>query len=210
MKKLMMIAVMMVVALTANAQNEPGKMAIGANLNYGMHKDYKNIGFGAKFQYNFTDAIRGEASGNYFLKKDYCTMWDANINLHYVIPVSEGLNVYPLVGATLVGVKVDFDGAGGGHNLDYYYNQAKDQYVAAGGSAADFDAYWPQVKAQYEKYVGEAGDGASASETKFGFNVGAGIEYFLSESLKVNAEVKYQYVKDFDRPVISAGISYIF
>ena len=64
------------------------------------------------------------------------------------------------------------------------------------------------MKAEYEALKDDAS--GNTSESKFGFNVGAGIEYFLSESLKVNAEVKYQYVKDFDRPVISAGISYIF
>ena len=183
MKKLMMIAAFVVAGLTANAQNEAGKMAAGVNVSYGMHKDYKNFGFGAKFQYNITDAIRGEASGNYFLKKDHCTMWDANINFHYVIPISEGLNVYPLVGATLVGVKVDVDGA-----ID-----------------SGYDAAW---KLAHKVAADEVG--GSSSETKFGFNAGAGIEYFISPNLKVNAEVKYQYVKDFDRPVISAGIAYVF
>lgn len=197
MKKLMMIAAMMVVALTASAQNEPGKMAIGANFNYGMHKDYKNIGFGAKFQYNITEAIRGEASGNYYLKKDNLKMWDANVNVHYVIPVSEGLNVYPLAGVTLVGVKLDVDGA-----FDDAYNQAWALAQAAGMTKAQFDAQWGAAQ--------NAVESESSSESKFGFNIGAGIEYFLSESLKVNAEVKYQYVKDFDRPHFSVGIAYVF
>ena len=200
MKKLMMIAAFVVAGLTANAQNEAGKMAAGVNVSYGMHKDYKNIGFGAKFQYNITDAIRGEASGNYFLKKDHCTMWDANINFHYVIPISEGLNVYPLVGATLVGVKVDVDGA-----IDSGYDAAWKAAQASGMSKADFDAAW---KLAHKVAADEVG--GSSSETKFGFNAGAGIEYFISPNLKVNAEVKYQYVKDFDRPVISAGIAYVF
>jgi outer membrane protein X len=198
MKKLMMIAAFVVAALTANAQNEPGKMAIGANVNYGMHKDYKNIGFGAKFQYNVTDAIRGEASGNYFLKKDYCTMWDANINFHYVIPISESLNVYPLVGATLIGVKLDASDV-----VNDAYNTAWEAAKAYGMSKEDFDATWNSGVAVVDAST-------SDSETKFGFNAGAGIEYFISPNLKVNAEVKYQYVKDYDRPVISAGVAYIF
>lgn len=204
MKKLMMIAAFVVAALTANAQNEPGQMAIGANVNYGMHKDYKNIGFGAKFQYNITDAIRGEASGNYFLKKDHCSMWDANINFHYVIPISEGLNVYPLVGATVVGVKVDLDDFGMGGSLkDYLHGLGYSD-----SDIANMKQYAPAQYAALEDAYSEVGE--SSSETKFGFNAGAGIEYFLSPNLKINAEFKYQYVKDFDRPVISAGISYVF
>ena len=167
----MMIAVMMVVALTVNAQNEPGKMAIGANLNYGMHKDYKNIGFGAKFQYNITDAIRGEASGNYFLKKDYMNVWDVNLNFHYLIPVGESCKIYPLVGVTLMGVKVEV----------------------------------PSFT-----YEGITYGGGSASDTSVGVNAGAGIEYYLSESFKLNLEAKYQYTKNCDWPVISIGAAYCF
>jgi len=204
MKKLMMIAAFVVASLTANAQIEPGQMAVGANVSYGMHKDYKNIGLGAKFQYNITDAIRGEASGNYFLKKDHCTMWDANINFHYVIPISEGLNVYPLVGATLVGVKVDLGDFGMGGSLTDYLH-------SLGYSDSDIATMKQYAAAQYaELEAAYKGVEDSSSETKFGFNAGAGIEYFISPNLKVNAEVKYQYVKDFDRPVISAGIAYVF
>jgi len=45
--------------------------------------------------------------------------------------------------------------------------------------------------------------------TKFGFNGGAGIEYILNDHLKVNADVKYQYIKNVDRPVISIGAAYM-
>ena len=135
----MMVAVMMVVALTANAQNEPGKMAIGANLNYGMHKDYKNIGFGAKFQYNITDAIRGEASGNYFLKKDGVSFWNVEVNAEYLFKVGDAFTIYPLAGLDLLGTKVG----------DY-------------------------------------------SDSELGLNLGAGVEYQLSENLALKAEYNYK------------------
>ncbi len=50
----------------------------------------------------------------------------------------------------------------------------------------------------------------SASDSKFGFNVGAGAEYLLSETLALNLEIKYQIVTDLDRPVFSLGLAYKF
>ena len=201
MKKIFMIAVMALVTLTVSAQDKP--FAVGINVNYGLNKNYKNLGFGAKFQYEFVENFRAEASGNYFLKKDNCTMWDASINFHYLIPIADNLKIYPLVGATLLGAKVDMGGA-----IGSAYDDAKAAFISAGGSAADFDAYWPTIKQQAE--AAYKNGGGSTSETKFGFNAGAGIEYNLSENFKINFEAKYQYVKDFDRPVLSIGAAYCF
>lgn len=90
---------------------------------------------------------------------------DIDLNLHYLIPVSEGLNVYPIVGANLAFTHGDGD-----------------------------------------------------SESIFGFQGGFGIEYYLSDNVKLNLDAKYQYNKKekngvdmkFDGPVIQAGIAYVF
>lgn len=201
MKKIFMIAVMALATLTVSAQDKP--FAVGINVNYGLNKNYKNLGFGAKFQYEFVENFRAEASGNYFLKKDHCTMWDASINFHYLIPIADNLKIYPLVGATLLGAKVDL-----GDAIGSAYDDAKAAFISAGGSAADFDAYWPTIKQQAE--AAYRNRGGSTSETKFGFNAGAGIEYNLSENFKINFEAKYQYVKNYDRPVLSIGAAYCF
>lgn len=167
-----MIAAMMLLSVGAFAQ-EAGKMAVGVNGAYGFASNYKTFGVGGKFQYCITENFRAEASGTYFFKKDNMSAWDANANVHYVIPVSEGLYVYPLAGLTIFGVKAD----------------VPDEYKAA---------------------VQAAGVETSASETRVGFNAGGGIEYFLSEAFKVNAEIKYQYTKDSDWPVVSIGAAYVF
>lgn len=161
MKKFFIIALMAFVGMSAYAQSEKGDMAAGVNVSYGTKDGFSNIGIGGKFQYNLTDAIRIEPSANYFLKKDYVSMWDANVNVHYLFNVAEKLTVYPLAGASLVGVKVD---------------------------------------------LGED----SASESKFGFNVGAGAQYWLTETFGLNFDFKYQMVSDFDRPVFSLGAVFKF
>ncbi len=52
-------------------------------------------------------------------------------------------------------------------------------------------------------------DGITGFHTRFGVNLGAGIEYRLNEQIKVNFDFKYQYLKDIDRPVIAIGAAYM-
>ena len=167
MKKLMMMAVALVISVTAFAQ--AGQMAVGLNGSYGIKKDYNRFGIGAKFQYEMIDNFRAEVSGNYFLPKEDTYSWDLNLNFHYTILVGESVKVYPLVGVT-------------------YLNH---------GLSGD-------AKKAVEAVDGKTSDG------KVGFNAGAGIEYYVSSNFKINAECKYQYVKDMDWVVPSIGFSYVF
>ena len=50
----------------------------------------------------------------------------------------------------------------------------------------------------------------SAAESKLLVNVGAGIEYPISQSVSLGAEIKYQYVSEFSRLPISVGLTYHF
>jgi outer membrane protein X len=51
-------------------------------------------------------------------------------------------------------------------------------------------------------------DHFTGSRVRLGVNIGAGIEYQLNDQIKLNADFKYQYLKDFDRPVIAIGACY--
>lgn len=50
----------------------------------------------------------------------------------------------------------------------------------------------------------------SVSGSKFGFNIGAGAEYLLTEKFALNFEFKYQIVSELDRPIFSLGAAYKF
>ncbi len=50
----------------------------------------------------------------------------------------------------------------------------------------------------------------SESVSRFVFNVGVGGEYDITDNLALNLEVKYQYMKDFNRMPITLGIAYKF
>jgi outer membrane protein X len=95
-------------SVAADAQ-EKGDIAAGVNVVLGSGDSFTNFGIGAKLQYSITKPLRVEGAFNYFLKKDFTNMWDAGFNLHYLFFVSEKLVVYPLVGAGILGSKIELD-----------------------------------------------------------------------------------------------------
>ena len=175
MKKMMMMAAMMLLSVGAFAQ---ARFSLGANAGMAFYgDDYNPFGIGAKLQYGAEAGLRSELAYNYWFSKEKAGIkagvMDIDVNLQYLIPVSDGLNVYPIVGTNLAITHGDGD-----------------------------------------------------SDTLFGFQGGFGIEYYLSNNVKVNLDAKYQYNKKsvdvniegfkfsqdlkFDGPVIQAGISYVF
>lgn len=131
MKKILFFAVGLLMAFTASAQK--GEMSVGANLNIGLDDGYNNFGIGPKFQYSFAEKWRGEASLNYFFKKNSVSQFDINLNVHYIVPiVSEKFNFYPLAGLTFHNWHSDYGFAsdsdfGVGFNLgggfEYYFSE---------------------------------------------------------------------------------------
>lgn len=159
MKKIMMIVCMMLVSAATFA--EKGDKSWGLNFNYALDSDFNGWGLGGKARYELLDNLRGEGSFNYFFKHEGVSMWDLNVNLHYLISLdSEKANVYPLAGVTLLSANV--------------------------------------------------GDGINYGGSHFGWNVGGGIEYAITESIIVNAELKWQIVEHWNHPVLSVGIAFPF
>lgn len=172
--------------LSAGAFAQKNDKAVGLNVSYGT--EIKNFGVGVKGQYNFTDAIRGEASFDYFFKKDGLSMWDVNINAHYLFSLGDKLKVYPLVGVSFTNWKGDY-------SVGWYI---------------DDDSEWTGwMKEEGIETEGELASG-SVSESKFGVNFGGGIQYNLTKNLVLNAEAKYQLISDFDQGVFSVGVAYKF
>jgi opacity protein-like surface antigen len=48
------------------------------------------------------------------------------------------------------------------------------------------------------------------TDTEFGFNIGAGVDYDLTDALGLNAEFKYRIGSDWGRTVFSIGVFYKF
>ena len=100
MKKLMMIACMMLFSTAMFA--EKGDMFVGAGLSYGVGSYHKSLGIGVKGQYEFLTNFRADAQVDHFFKSDGVSMSDVNVNLQYVIE-NDNLRFYPLAGIAFVG-----------------------------------------------------------------------------------------------------------
>lgn len=94
MKKIFITLCVVLVSLGASAQK--GEQNIGAHVLYGMQMS--NIGLGVKYQNCITDVVRLEAVGDYYLETDGYSMFDVNVNGHYLFPLSDKITAYPLVG----------------------------------------------------------------------------------------------------------------
>lgn len=93
MKRIFLVFCVALVSIAASAQK--GEHNIGAQVLYGT--DASNFGVGVKYQYNVTNAIRLEAVGDYYFETDGFSMFDVNVNGHYLFHFSK-FTVYPLVG----------------------------------------------------------------------------------------------------------------
>ena len=118
MKKILALVCTVLLGITAaSAQAYKGDVAAGINLNYGS--GIENIGLGAKFQYTIIDHLRAEVGFNYFFKKNFESMWDANLNAHYLINVyQEKLYLYPIVGLNFSSLSFDEKGFAKEYGVD--------------------------------------------------------------------------------------------
>lgn len=191
MKKILFVfAALVMLATSASAQFSNGgkkssSRSDSSNGAVGVNVLYGtevgSVGFGAKFQVNIIQALRAEGEFDYFLKKDYVSAWNASVNFHYLFTVANGLRVYPLAGVTYMRVISDNEGL------------VKD------------------ILGPYASYYSYYSGDASTSDGKFGANLGAGIEYDLSDSWKINYETKYQLLGEgINQVVFSAGVAYKF
>lgn len=180
MKKLLLM-IALFCAVSVQAQTEKGAMAAGANVSLGFGDSYTNFGLGVKYQYNVANRIRLEPGANYYFKKDYMSMWDFCVNVHYLFTITDGLNFYPLVGMGVAGAKLDLKGA-----------------------ASDI------LGDDYKDYAGAIMDGMDDSITKFAFNLGLGAEYMVASNVSMNLEYKYRISSDLNRSLLSLGVAYHF
>lgn len=173
MKKIFLAMCVALVCLNASAQKD--EQNVGAHVLYGTNMS--NIGLGVKYQYNVTDAIRLEGVGDYYLKKDGFSMWDLNVNGHYLFPISDKAVAYPLIGINYTHWKQD-------GFVEFDSDEDKEQWIQRGGSD------------------GEMNDGS------IGLNIGGGIQYNLTDKIRVGAELKYQTISGYNTAIVSIGVTY--
>lgn len=185
MKKFLLTICLALAGLSSFAQ-EKGDMSVGVNLGVApcieSGASLTNLGIGAKFRYHVTSPIRVEADLDYWLKSKECDVLDFSVNAHYLFKVTDKINVYPVVGLG---------------------------YARIGGAIGyDNDSDSPN----YERSSSNPWDDNSSSIAlnRMFINVGVGADYALTDKISVGAEIKYQYIKDFNRLPINIGVTYKF
>jgi outer membrane protein X len=193
MKKIFLSVFFAMIGMCVFAQK--GDFAVGVNVGYApvveSGANLSNIGIGAKAQYNVTNPLRLEVGANYWLKSKEINMFDLAVNAHYLIPITEKIKVYPLVG-------IGYFHIGGGASEASTYEDSRASWFDDIDNDDDDD--------DISDYDGKS----SSSNSKILCNIGVGAEYALTPNLSVGVEVKYQYVKDCSRLPISIGLTYKF
>jgi len=98
MKKILTLVCALMLGIGfAQAQVHQGETAVGFNLVYGS--EIESMGIGPRFQYGILDQLRAEVGLNYFFEHNHMSIWDVNINAHYLLGLwNEQLFFYPLAG----------------------------------------------------------------------------------------------------------------
>jgi outer membrane protein X len=104
MKKLIVVLVI-VIAGFGSAMAQKGRLAIGGQGNY--LTDTELFGASFKLQYNLTKDFRLEGTADNYFKSDGISMWGANANIQYLIPLASKLTLYPVAGLGFTSWSVD-------------------------------------------------------------------------------------------------------
>jgi len=99
---------------------QQGNMAFGGSLLLYVDAGHTLFGIGAKLPYNATDAIRLDGSISYFFPAREsrggisvsANMWDFNLNVHYLVALSDNAILYPLVGFGILAMRANASGFG--------------------------------------------------------------------------------------------------
>lgn len=71
------------------------------------------------------------------------------------------------------------------------------------GMSVDYDG-------EFEGLYDEVYNVGSYSSSDFAFNIGGGVEYLLTDRISLGAEIKYQIVSGWNRPIFTLGATYKF
>lgn len=105
MKKLLLTLVLIASAFSLSAQS--GTQSVMPK--FGYQTEYKRFSLGAEYRYFFTDNIRVAPGFAVQFPKNDLWGFDIDVNVHYVLPIQNGLAIYPLVGVGMLNYHANKD-----------------------------------------------------------------------------------------------------
>lgn len=100
MKKFILLLLLLTAGFSyASAQTQRGVSSLGFNVGYAF--DTNNATLGVDYRYCLTDAVRLNPSLTHFVKNDGWNAWAIDMNVHYVVQVTDLFGFYPLAGLDL-------------------------------------------------------------------------------------------------------------
>ncbi len=169
MKKLLLVAILALFVFNSgvNAQNEAGSLYIGGGFGYHTDMDDDNIGILLEGVYSFRDNIRFAAGILYYLSDDKNwggqaishTMYDLNLNVHYLFRDEDKMRLYALGGINSFRYKV----SGGG------FSESGDDTGLNLGAGIEYNVGAVMVFGELKLVTGDAHDNS--------FILHAGVRY---------------------------------
>lgn len=124
MKKII-LSLLCATGISATAFAAGGDVAVGMQVS--NSSTYNLTGLGVKVQCELIDAFRLEPSFDYYFKHNSISAWDVNLNVHYLVNVTNKFDVYPLAGLGYVRFSEDL-----GNSTSY--NQGRLAFNVGGGA----------------------------------------------------------------------------
>lgn len=159
MKKLVLLVLLAVVGLTANAQTKGGESSLGFTIGGGFD-DINNATLGLDYRYCIFDNFRINPSLTYNVKNETLSAWAIDLNAHYVFNLSDWFGFYPLAGLDLSFWKSSFG--------DVSYNATR--FGANIGLGAEFYATKEFTIGDEFKYLGIKDFGRPMIGFRLGYN----------------------------------------
>lgn len=128
MKKMILTAVIALLAITTVSAQEKGQWGIGPKMTIYTNVGDAVIGIGAAARYSITDTWRIEP-GITALLHSGCSV-DINCDVHYLFDLGSGWDIYPLAGITANDIGKWAVGLNIGAGVDY--SVARDWDISAG------------------------------------------------------------------------------
>lgn len=96
-------------SLANNPYTQRNALGMGAEVLYGT--EIESVGLGLKFNWMMTDAFRLEPNVGIWFKNDGQSSFDFNVDVHYMVKISNRWRFYPIAGLTLSYWDVDHYGS---------------------------------------------------------------------------------------------------